>query len=53
FVDLFDQFGVVGMRLRLRARYRDSSGRGCSSFKVRFADFALHMRVWLVAAVGE
>ncbi|MCI83192.1 hypothetical protein A2U01_0104467, partial [Trifolium medium] len=40
-MDLFDQFGVVGMRLRLGVRYGDCFGRGCSPFEVRFAGSAL------------
>ncbi|MCI92111.1 hypothetical protein A2U01_0113407, partial [Trifolium medium] len=47
----FGQFGVVGMRLRLGARYGDCSGRGCSPFEVRFTGSALRMRVWLLAVV--
>ncbi|MCI50823.1 hypothetical protein A2U01_0072067 [Trifolium medium] len=41
------------MRLRLGARYEDCSGRGCSSFGVRFAGFALRTRVWLLAVARE
>ncbi|MCI37768.1 hypothetical protein A2U01_0058994, partial [Trifolium medium] len=44
---------VVGMRLRLGVRYGDCSGRGCSSFGVRFAGFALRMIVWLLVVVEE